>query len=249
MIAIVVQARMGSTRLPGKVLMPIGGRPMLSYQMERLRRVRRADAIVLATPDKPADDPIVAFAQAEGFACVRGSEQDVLSRYAKAAKSVSADVVVRITSDCPLIDPDLVDEAIAAYVEASPPVDYVSNMITPTWPYGMAVEVFSAGVLHEADANAKDPAEREHVTPYIYWRPERFRIKSLTRSPDFSHHRWTVDTPEDFDLVSRIFDALYPANPSFTTNDVLGLLKKNPAWTNINAHVAQKKVAATDGDK
>lgn len=230
--AIVVQARMGSTRLPGKVLKDIAGRPMLFYQMERLRRVKRAERIVVATTDQPADDAVERFCQKEKIACVRGSEHDVLARYHLAIERFPADVVVRITADCPLIDPAIVDEAIAAYEP-----DYVSNMLETTYPYGMAVEVFSAQALREAHREAKDPAEREHVTPFIYRHPERYRLRSLTMAPNLSHHRWTVDTPEDFELVSRLLKTL---KPHFTLQDVLAVLDEHPDWCAINAHVEQK---------
>lgn len=223
---------MGSSRLPGKVLKDIAGRPMLSYQMERLRRVKRAERIVVATTDQPADDAVERFCQKEKIACVRGSEHDVLARYHLAIERFPADVVVRITADCPLIDPAIVDEAIAAYEP-----DYVSNMLETTYPYGMAVEVFSAQALREAHREAKDPAEREHVTPFIYRHPERYRLKSLTMAPNLSHHRWTVDTPEDFELVSRLLKTL---KPHFTLQDVLAVLDKHPDWCAINAHVEQK---------
>ena len=223
---------MGSTRLPGKVLKDIAGRPMLSYQMERLRRVKRVERIVVATTDQPADDVVERFCQKEKIACVRGSEHDVLARYHLAIERFPADVVVRITADCPLIDPAIVDEAIAAYEP-----DYVSNMLEKTYPYGMAVEVFSAQALREAHREAKDPAEREHVTPFIWRRPQRYRLKSLTMTPNLSHHRWTVDTPEDFELVSRLLKTL---KPHFTLQDVLAILDEHPDWCAINAHVEQK---------
>ena len=223
---------MGSTRLPGKVLKDIAGRPMLFYQMERLRRVKRAERIVVATTDQPADDAVERFCQKEKIACVRGSEHDVLARYHLAIERFPADVVVRITADCPLIDPAIVDEAIAAYEP-----DYVSNMLETTYPYGMAVEVFSAQALREAHREAKDPAEREHVTPFIYRHPERYRLRSLTMAPNLSHHRWTVDTPEDFELVSRLLKTL---KPHFTLQDVLAVLDEHPDWCAINAHVEQK---------
>ena len=223
---------MGSTRLPGKVLKDIAGRPMLSYQMERLRRVKRAERIVVATTDQPADDAVERFCQKEKIACVRGSEHDVLARYHLAIERFPADVVVRITADCPLIDPAIVDEAIAAYEP-----DYVSNMLEITYPYGMAVEVFSAQALREAHREAKDPAEREHVTPFIWRRPQRYRLKSLTMAPNLSHHRWTVDTPEDLELVSRLLKTL---KPHFTLQDVLAILDEHPDWCAINAHVEQK---------
>lgn len=236
---------MGSTRLPGKVLMPIAGRPMLSYQVERLRRISRAQRIVVATTLNAADDAIVDFCAAEAIDCTRGSEADVLSRYAQAARRYDASVVVRITADCPLIDPPLVDLAIATFFEDGQPYDYVSNMLEPSWPYGMAVEVVAATALMEADMEASDPAEREHVTPFIYWRPSRYRLKSLTRSPDLSGLRWTVDTPEDFELASRVLAALYPMRPRFEMADVLSLLEAYPDWVNINAHVHQKRVRPT----
>jgi spore coat polysaccharide biosynthesis protein SpsF len=244
MVAIIIQARMGSTRLAGKVLNPIAGRPMLSYQIERLRCCKEAKDIVLATTTLPVDNSIVAFCEAEGVACTRGSEQDVLSRYAEAARTVNAAIVVRITSDCPLIDPVLVDNAVVAF-RSNDGCDYLSNMIQPTWPYGMAVEVMSRAVLDEANAEAREAIEREHVTPFIYWRPGRYRLKSLIMEPDLSSHRWTVDTPEDFDLISKILTALYPSNPEFEMNDVLNLLRHNPSWELINRHIVQRTVAPT----
>jgi spore coat polysaccharide biosynthesis protein SpsF len=242
--AIIVQARMGSTRLPGKVLRPIGGRPMLAYQLERLRRVRGAPRIVVATTTQPADDRIAAFCALEKVDCTRGSEQDVLSRYREAAVHAGANTVVRVTSDCPLLDPALVESALAEFA-APPPCDYLSNMIEPTWPYGMAVEVFTRAALEEAAAEAKRPQEREHVTPFIYWRPERYRLRSLTMQPDLSAHRWTVDTPEDFELVSRILLELYERHPAFAMEDVLALLERHPAWSDINRHVVQQSVSST----
>lgn len=245
MATVIVQARMGSTRLPGKVLKAIDGRPMLSYQIERLRAAARVERIVIATTTSSADEPIVRFSDSESVACTRGSEQDVLSRYAEAAAKFDARVVVRVTSDCPLIDPGLIDAAIDEFGGAAGRYDYLSNMLEPTWPYGMAVEVFTRAALIEADREATQPAEREHVTPFIYWRPQRYRLKSLVRSSDLSWHRWTVDTPEDFDLVSRIIGALYPRNPRFVLQDVLALLGQHPEWLQINAHVQQKSVTST----
>lgn len=246
MIAVIVQARMGSTRLPGKVLREIAGRPMLSYQIERLRRVRRADRIVIAIPDDASNQPLERFCAAERVSCVRGPEQDVLARYALAARDCGASVVVRVTSDCPLLDPSLVDLAIDALMDADPRPDYVSNMLKPTWPYGMAVEAFTRAALDAADGEARDSAEREHVTPFIYWRADRFRLHSLTRQPDLSGVRLTVDTPEDFDLVSRVLAELYPAKPQFNMDDVLALLDAHPDWSAINQHIQQKAVSANE---
>ena len=241
--AIIVQARMTSTRLPGKVLLPVAGRPMLSYQLERLRCVGQVDRIVIATTTNATDDPIVDFCATEGVDCTRGSEQDVLSRYFEAASRFAAGTVVRVTSDCPLIDPQLVDSAISAYRDEAGGCDYVSNMLEPSWPYGMAVEVFSARTLAEAHVEATAEAEREHVTPFIYWRPGRYSLKSLSMQPDLSQHRWTVDTPEDFELVRRILESLYPHKPCFAMADVLALLAEHPDWAAINRHIEQKTLS------
>lgn len=240
---IIVQARMGSTRLPGKVLLPLAGAPMLTRLVERLRRVERANGIVIATTTHQSDDAIAAQCAQLGVPCHRGSEHDVLSRYADAARAHGADVVVRITSDCPLIDPALVDQVIAVYEEGGS--DYVSNMLPPTWPYGMAVEVFSAAVLQQAHAEATQAAEREHVTPFLYWHPERFRLRNVASPVDLSQHRWTVDTPEDYELVRRLFENLYPRSPDFRQADILALLARHPDWPDINRHVQQKPATDT----
>lgn len=232
---------MTSTRLPGKVLLPIAGQPMLWHLVQRLRRVRLADEVVIATTSNTTDEPIVAFCAAAGVACTRGSEHDVLSRYHEAALLHGATTVVRVTSDCPLIDPALVDQAIATFAEGD--FDYLSNMLQPTYPYGMAVEVMTAAALHEAHAEATAPAEREHVTPFLHWRPERYRHRSLTMCPDLSHHRWTVDTDEDLQLVRRLVEALLPRRPEFDLADVLELLSEHPDWLELNRHVQQRAVA------
>lgn len=245
MVVIIVQARLGSSRLPGKVLKTIDGRPMLSYQLERLRRVARAQSIVIATTDKVPDNDIVRFSDHEGVHAFRGPENDVLARFCGAAIESEARCVVRVTADCPLIDPSLIDWAIAEFVDSGDRYDYISNMIAPSWPYGMAVEVVSAAALADANRESTDAVEREHVTPFIYWRPQRYRIRSLTMTPNLSHHRWTVDTQEDFELISLIFHSLYPRNPKFTMTDVLALLEVNPSWSQLNAHVQQKLTLRT----
>lgn len=235
---LIVQARMTSTRLPGKVLLPLAGVPMLTRLVERLRRVQRASGIVIATTTNATDEPIAALCAQLGVPCHRGSEHDVLSRYTDAAREHGADVVVRITADCPLIDPALIDQVIAVYQEGGS--DYVSNMLPPTWPYGMAVEVFSAAALQQAHAEATQAAAREHVTPFIYGHPERYRLRNVESPVDLSHHRWTVDTPEDYALVSRLFERLIPTRPNFTQADVLALLEQHPDWIAINQHIRQK---------
>ena len=237
-VIMVIQARMGSTRLPGKVLLPLGGEPMLMRLVERLKRVRRADQIVIATTTNANDEPIVDLCRQLGVHCHRGSELDVLARYAEAARTHQADVVVRITSDCPLIDPALIDDVIARYQQGD--ADCVSNMLPPTWPFGMAVEVFSASALAEAHAEAVQAAEREHVTPFLYGHPERYRLRNMASSTDLSVQRWTVDTPEDLDLVQRLFDAVHPTHPEFTLADLLATMQVHPDWLAINQHIRQK---------
>lgn len=246
-VVAVVQARMTSTRLPGKVLRQVMGRPLLAYQVERMRRARRIDRIVIATTVNATDDPIVAFCENERIDVTRGPEDDVLARYAVAAERFAARTVVRLTSDCPLIDPALIDKGVDRFAESG--ADYLSNMLAPTFPYGMAVEVFHATVLQEAAQEATEPAEREHVTPFIYWRPERFRLASWTMERDLSSHRWTVDTPEDLELVTRILETVYPANPLFGLQEVLSVLEQHPEWAKINAHVQQKSAAGTPKDQ
>lgn len=241
----IVQARMTSTRLPGKVLLPLAGKPLLERQLERLRRARLLDAIVVATTTNASDDAIADLCAACGLACFRGSEHDVLSRYAGAAEAAGARHVARVTSDCPLLDPAVVDEVLAAYRQHA--CDYASNTHPQSWPHGMAVEVFSRAALEQAHAQACTPDEREHVTPFIYWRPDRFRLWNVRRDPDLSAHRWTVDTPEDYELVSRLFEAAFRQRQDFGLADVLEALDRHPEWARINSHVQQKVPARPAG--
>ncbi|MBU0593628.1 MAG: glycosyltransferase family protein [Gammaproteobacteria bacterium] len=240
--AIIVQARMTSTRLPGKILKQVLGKPLLEYQLERLRRSRLTDGIVIATTTNETDQPIVDWCERHDVACFRGSEHDVLARYHGAAVLCHADTVVRVTSDCPLIDPAVIDEVIDYYRTHITDCDYASNCLERSYPRGMDVEVFSRRTLDEAFAEAKDSAEREHVTPFIYRHPERYRLANIAYLEDQGRHRWTVDTQEDFELVEKILSALYPAKPTFTLEDVLDMLQQHPDWADINAHVEQKKL-------
>ncbi len=245
--AIIVQARMTSTRLPGKVLKPVLGKPLLAYQIERLQRVKLANEIVIATTTNQTDEPIVELCNSLSVAYFRGSETDVLARYYQAATAHKADVVVRVTSDCPLIDPDVIDTAIAYYLQKPDSwqkpgfYDYVSNCLERSYPRGMDTEVFSFSVLQEAFLEATAPPDREHVTPFIYRQPERYRLGHVVYSEDCSHHRWTVDTPEDFELIEKILTKIYPENHNFTLADCLSTLKKYPEWYFINSHIEQKK--------
>lgn len=237
---IIVQARMTSTRLPGKVLKKVLGKPLLEYQIERLKRVNLADEIVIATTINSTDLPIVELCNRLSIPYFRGSEDDVLARYYGAAKEHHADVVVRITSDCPLIDPQVIDKVIQFYLEHRYEYDYVSNCLERTYPRGMDTEIFSFIALHQAFVEATAQPEREHVTPFIYMHPERYRLTQVIYSENQSSHRWTVDTPEDFELIKRIIEVLYPQTTKFTLEDCLYLLNLYPDWSLINAYVEQK---------
>lgn len=240
---IIVQARMASTRLPGKIMKKVLGKTLLEYQLERLSRVKQADQVVIATTDHGEEEPIVELCQRLGFSYFRGAEEDVLARYYGAATKFGAEVVVRITSDCPLIDPAVVDKVIGFYLAHQEEYDYVSNTFPElTYPRGMDTEVFAYKVLKEAYQEAKDQPEREHVTIFIKRRPERYRIKNLPYVKDYSHYRWTVDTPEDFALIEKMITALYPVNPHFTLEDCLLLMEEHPEWVKINAGIQQKLV-------
>lgn len=241
-IGVIVQARMTSTRLPGKVLKEVLQKPLLSYQLERLRRVRNVNDILIATTVNETDQPIVDWCQRESVPFYRGSEEDVLARYYEAAKNHQFDVVVRVTSDCPLIDPHVVERIVQFYLDHHPEYDYVSNTLERSYPRGMDTEVFSFQVLERTYREGITPADREHVTPYIYRNPDKFRLESLTNEQDLSFHRWTVDTPEDCELVKRLLETLYPQNPEFTMSDALLLLERNQDWIRINSMVEQKKL-------
>ncbi len=238
---IIVQARMTSTRLPGKVLKRVLDKPLLEYQIERLRRVKLADEIVIATTTNDTDLPIVELCDRLSVPYFRGSEEDVLARYYEAAKLHQADVVVRVTSDCPLIDPQVIDKVIHFYINHQPKYDYVSNCLERTYPRGMDTEVFSFSVLHQAFLEATAQPDREHVTSFIYRDTERYCLAQVVYSEKQSSHRWTVDTVEDFELIRRIIEALYSQIPKFTLEDCLSVLKQHPDWSAINVHVEQKK--------
>ena len=233
---------MTSTRLPGKVLKEVLGKPLLEYEIERLQQCRSLNKIVVATTVLPSDDVVVALCERLSVNVFRGSEEDVLSRYAQAATLHHADVVVRVTADCPLIDPTVVDLVVQTYLETAAQYDYVSNTLERTYPRGLDVEVFSAKALQLAQVNSVNAEEREHVTVYIYRRPQEFSIYQVTQERDNSNQRWTVDTQEDFQLVEQIIQALYPDNRQFSMQDVLGFLRENPQLMALNAHIEQKEV-------
>jgi spore coat polysaccharide biosynthesis protein SpsF len=217
-----LQARMSSSRLPGKVMKPILGAPMMARQIERLRRARRIGDLVVATSVEPEDAVVAECAQLLGCLAFRGSLADVLGRYAGALEQHGpADHVVRVTADCPLTDWRVIDQVIEAHLEAG--ADYTSNTVKRTYPKGLDVEIVRAPLLLEAAREANDPYEREHVTPFFYFRPERFRIVQVTQGLDQNLLRWTVDTPADFVFAESVYAALYETRPDFLSEDILAL--------------------------
>lgn len=231
---IIVQARMTSTRLPGKVLKKIAGKPILEHLLLRLNRSNTVKNVVVATTGNADDDVIVKLCDEMGVLNFRGSEHNVLNRYFSAAHFFNADPVVRINSDCPLIDPEIIDQVVSEYQNSNGTFDYVSNILEPSFPIGMHTEIFSIKALDIAEKFASLPEEREHVTPYIYRNPDKFKLKSVRQKLDESHIRLTLDTEADFELVSLIYGHLYFKNEKFKLEDVRTLLKNNPEWIKIN---------------
>lgn len=238
-VVAIVQARMGSTRLPNKVMKPLMGVPMIELLLERLSKSNQIDQIVLATSSDPKNAPLVEHVERLGYACIRGSETDVLDRFLAAARQVQADVVVRITGDCPLIDAALVDQTIERFNTGN--VDYLSNTSPATYPDGLDTEVFSMQALERAGRETQDTFDHEHVTPYLR-RPGLFKTDSLTHEEDLSGLRWTVDEPADFEVVSKVFQHFAP-NIHFPWTEVLALQRKNPNIFAANHNIIRNEGA------
>lgn len=228
----ILQARTTSARLPGKVLKKILAKPMLELQLERMRRAKRSDALIVATSDGPSDDEIARLCSSLGADCFRGSLEDVLDRYYQAAAQYGARHIVRMTADCPVAEPQVMDATIALHLEREN--DYTCASMESGWPNGLDVEVMQRETLETAWHEARTPEEREHVTPFIRRHPQRFRLGRLTAPGDYSRQRWTVDTPGDFSFITRVYEALYPDNPQFGMNDILQLLSQHPELASIN---------------
>jgi spore coat polysaccharide biosynthesis protein SpsF len=235
MIVGILQVRTSSSRLPRKALCPIIGRPMLSHQLERLRRARRLDRLVVATSGDLSDNGIQQLCESLAVECFRGSLEDVLDRFYQAAKSTGATDLVRLTGDCPLADPNIIDQVIDYYLKSH--LDYVSNTLEPTFPDGLDVEVFSFRCLEAAAHEARLPSHREHVTPFIYSQPQRFTLGNFRCARDLSHLRWTVDQAADLELIREIYHELYPANPAFGMDDILDLLGRRPELLTLNSEL------------
>lgn len=241
-IAVIIQARMGSTRMPGKVMKDIKGRTVLSHVIERVSQSNLIEDIIIATTFHNRDNMIEREALKCGSKVFRGSEDDVLSRYYYAAKENNIDVIIRITSDCPVIDPNVIDGLINFYLNGK--YDLVTNAGTDhtkrTYPRGLDAEVFSFEVLENAFLNGKESYHREHVTPYIYEHSNK--IHYFINEVDYSKYRWTLDTEEDFELISKIYNRLYKGSHDFYLSDIIELFWQDPNLITINAHIEQKKM-------
>jgi spore coat polysaccharide biosynthesis protein SpsF (cytidylyltransferase family) len=235
----IIQARMGSSRLPGKVLMDLGGETVLARVVRRLKRSREIDQIVVATTREATDDKIVEACASLQVTCFRGAEHDVLDRYYQAAHAHPADSVVRITSDCPLIDPELVDETIRVFRDEQ--ADYASNVFPRTYPRGLDAEVFTLAALDRAWREARESYQREHVTPYLYEHPQTFRMASVSGTVDYSHYRWTLDTPEDLKLLRTIYSH-FDNRDDFHWQEVIHLMEREPDLAELNSRILQKSL-------
>jgi spore coat polysaccharide biosynthesis protein SpsF len=240
-IVAILQARVGSTRLPGKVLMDLGGEPMLARVVNRVQRARTLSQVVVATTNEPRDDAVAALAAQRGWAWFRGSTDDVLDRFYHAALAHQADVVVRVSGDCPLIDPAVIDQIVTLFLDGQPELAFADNrQPAHTFPIGLDAEVMRLDALTRAWHEDANPAWREHVTPYIIRHPELFRQTSLNHPTDLSRHRWTVDTPADFELVQQVY--AHFGQDTFTWAEALALLEAHPEWSALNEHVEQRVV-------
>ncbi len=242
-VVCIIQARMGSTRLPGKVLLPLEGRPMLFQLLDRVLDAKTIDHVVVATTVQPRDEVIAAAVLDYGSAQVttyRGSEEDVLDRYYQAAKELQADIVIRVTSDCPVIDPQIIDLLVQKVLDDTT-LEYASNVLGKlTFPRGLDAQVIRFSTLEKIWQIATEPEDREHVTIYLRKHPEGFKTFALQSPIDYSEHRWTVDEPDDYRLMTLIYQRLYPTNPKFRLSDILRLMEQDHTLQTINAHVHQK---------
>jgi spore coat polysaccharide biosynthesis protein SpsF len=231
-IVAVLQARMSSSRLPGKVLKPLCGEPMLWRQIERVNRSKLIDKLIVATSDDASDDKIVALCNDKEVTFFRGDLDNVLDRFYHAVEHEDADYIVRLTGDCPLADHELIDQVIRHCIDNG--FDYSTNALDSTFPDGLDVEVFRYPCLAEAHAEANMPSQIEHVTPFIHQQPQRYRIGYFKGDENLSYMRWTVDEKEDYMFVSKIYEALFESNRDFLMTDVLKFLSDNPDLIDVN---------------
>ncbi len=239
-VVAIIQARMASTRLPGKVLADLGGRPVLAWVVRRAQRAKGIHQVVVATSLASEDTVIAAFCKEQGYACARGELHDVLDRYVRAAHEYDADVVVRLTGDCPLIDPKMLDDNLRTFLGADPPLDFAANRLPDdrTIPFCLYAEFCTVKALETAWREAQEPHQREHVMPYFYEHPERFQTLHIKHSPNYGNYRWTVDTPEDLELLRKVVAQF--GDDKFSWKDVLELFEQKPELAKINAGVEHK---------
>lgn len=236
-VVVVIQARMGSSRLPGKVLMPLGGKPAIQQVVERARQIPGVTEVVLATSTSPGDDRLAAFCESIGATVVRGSENDVLDRYYQAARQAGADVVIRVTGDCPLLDPQESGKVLRRLLVGD--VDYVSNCHPATYPDGLDTEACTFAALERAWNEARSKAEREHVTLYLWRNPDRFRPANVAHATDLSGLRLTLDEPKDHRLLAAVFDELGKRGQSGSLAEVLAVLAAHPEFVAMNADIGR----------
>jgi len=237
-ISVVVQARTGSTRLPGKVLLPLAGEPMLRRQLERILGASTPFSLIVATTSDPSDDPVRDLCRDMHLPCYSGHPTDLLDRHLQAARTQNAEVVVKIPCDCPLIDPRVIDRVLQCWIEGENNLDYVSNLHPASYPDGQDVEVLPIGIMQIAWKEAGRDFEREHTTPFIWERPERFRLGNVVWETGLDYsmtHRWTIDYPDDYEFIRSVYDELWsPQTPLFSLEDVLDLLRNRPDLGAIN---------------
>lgn len=236
-VVAIIQARMSSTRLPGKVLMELAGMPVLEHVVSRIESCKTVQKVVVATSTDESDDAIERWCESLGVACYRGSLNDVLDRYYQAAIQSNADAIVRITADCPAIDPTIVDEVVSAYLAGG----YEFFGLSGDFPDGLDCTVFAFSAIERAWKEAQLPSEREHVGPYIEKHPEMFKSGGLKKFTGLSHHRWTLDEPRDLDFLKIVFERLYQAEKDFLAADVLALLKAEPELLSINGSIVRNE--------
>lgn len=238
----IIEARMNSSRLPGKVLMHILGKPALSHLIERLKRTKYIKDIILATTINPKDDVLEKFANDNGIKCYRGSEEDVMGRVVQAATVINTDVIVEITGDCVLIAPEVIDKAIEIYKTGK--YDIVSNTWNFSYPQGTDVQIFSHKLLADAYEKTKDPAHREHVSLYFYENPDLYKIYFLEAPPEFKapHLRFQLDYKEDLEFIRKIYEELHPKNKEFSLKEIFQLLNDKPELAKINSHMKEKEI-------
>ena len=231
-INIILQARTSSTRLPNKVMKNILGKPMLEHQLLRLKQLKSVDNIIVATSDRGSDDAIEELCHKINVHCFRGSLDNVLERYYNAYLQYPSEHIIRVTGDCPVIDINIIDKVIKLHMSTG--ADYSSNCSPATLPDGLDIEIFTANALVKSWQQATKPSELEHVTPFIRSHPELFTCKNYYHPTDYSHLRWTVDEPEDFELIQQIFENLYPHNAFFDLEDIVDLMVRKPELVNVN---------------